>query len=109
MQVLFIVSVCTLFAEVESVAQCHIQLAQTLREEARKIEEFRERQKLQRKKVGFAYVLRCCLSDLHIKLLGLASTLTYPGSSFDLGGYLLENHVETRVSVPTDTPGQFFF
>ncbi|KAM5305032.1 proline-serine-threonine phosphatase-interacting protein 2 [Glossophaga mutica] len=36
--------------KVESVAQCHIQLAQTLREEARKIEEFRERQKLQRKK-----------------------------------------------------------
>ncbi|KAF3829839.1 hypothetical protein GH733_001790 [Mirounga leonina] len=39
--------------QVDSVAQCHIQLAQTLREEARKMEEFREKQKLQRKKVGF--------------------------------------------------------
>ncbi|XP_019508258.1 PREDICTED: proline-serine-threonine phosphatase-interacting protein 2 [Hipposideros armiger] len=36
--------------QVDNVAQCHIQLAQTLREEARKIEEFREKQKLQRKK-----------------------------------------------------------
>ncbi|XP_031221958.1 proline-serine-threonine phosphatase-interacting protein 2 [Mastomys coucha] len=36
--------------QVDNVAQCHIQLAQTLREEARKMEEFRERQKLQRKK-----------------------------------------------------------
>ncbi|KAM6148917.1 proline-serine-threonine phosphatase-interacting protein 2 [Erethizon dorsatum] len=36
--------------QVDSVAQCHIQLAQTLREEARKMEEFREKQKLQRKK-----------------------------------------------------------
>uniref|UniRef100_F7A8P1 Proline-serine-threonine phosphatase-interacting protein 2 n=1 Tax=Equus caballus TaxID=9796 RepID=F7A8P1_HORSE len=33
-----------------NVAQCHIQLAQTLREEARKMEEFREKQKLQQKK-----------------------------------------------------------
>ncbi|XP_021571715.1 proline-serine-threonine phosphatase-interacting protein 2 [Carlito syrichta] len=36
--------------QVDKVAQCHIQLAQTLREEARKMEEFREKQKLQRKK-----------------------------------------------------------
>uniref|UniRef100_A0A2K5M4W6 Proline-serine-threonine phosphatase-interacting protein 2 n=2 Tax=Cercopithecinae TaxID=9528 RepID=A0A2K5M4W6_CERAT len=36
--------------QVDSVAQCHIQLAQSLREEARKMEEFREKQKLQRKK-----------------------------------------------------------
>ncbi|ELK33077.1 Ectopic P granules protein 5 like protein [Myotis davidii] len=36
--------------QVDNVAQCHIQLAQTLREEARKLEEFREKQKLQRKK-----------------------------------------------------------
>ncbi|XP_051019662.1 proline-serine-threonine phosphatase-interacting protein 2 [Acomys russatus] len=36
--------------QVDNVAQCHIQLAQTLREEARKMEEFREKQKLQRKK-----------------------------------------------------------
>ncbi|XP_037661455.1 proline-serine-threonine phosphatase-interacting protein 2 [Choloepus didactylus] len=31
--------------QVDSVAQCHIHLAQTLREEARKMEEFREKQK----------------------------------------------------------------
>ncbi|KAL4682406.1 hypothetical protein H8959_001961 [Pygathrix nigripes] len=36
--------------QVDNVAQCHIQLAQNLREEARKMEEFREKQKLQRKK-----------------------------------------------------------
>nr|XP_023503502.1 proline-serine-threonine phosphatase-interacting protein 2 isoform X1 [Equus caballus] len=36
--------------QVDNVAQCHIQLAQTLREEARKMEEFREKQKLQQKK-----------------------------------------------------------
>uniref|UniRef100_A0A8C9AXE9 Proline-serine-threonine phosphatase interacting protein 2 n=1 Tax=Prolemur simus TaxID=1328070 RepID=A0A8C9AXE9_PROSS len=36
--------------KVDNVAQYHIQLAQTLREEARKMEEFREKQKLQRKK-----------------------------------------------------------
>nr|XP_048275252.1 proline-serine-threonine phosphatase-interacting protein 2 [Myodes glareolus] len=36
--------------QVDNVAQCHIQLAQTLREEARRMEEFREKQKLQRKK-----------------------------------------------------------
>ncbi|XP_034799498.2 proline-serine-threonine phosphatase-interacting protein 2 isoform X3 [Pan paniscus] len=36
--------------QVDNVAQCHIQLAQSLREEARKMEEFREKQKLQRKK-----------------------------------------------------------
>ncbi|XP_065788710.1 proline-serine-threonine phosphatase-interacting protein 2 [Muntiacus reevesi] len=36
--------------QVDNVAQNHIHLAQTLREEARKMEEFREKQKLQRKK-----------------------------------------------------------
>lgn len=36
--------------QLDNVAQCHIHLAQTLREEARKMEEFREKQKLQRKK-----------------------------------------------------------
>ncbi|XP_038187108.1 proline-serine-threonine phosphatase-interacting protein 2 [Arvicola amphibius] len=36
--------------QVDNVAQCHIQLAQTLREEAKRMEEFREKQKLQRKK-----------------------------------------------------------
>ncbi|XP_053427780.1 proline-serine-threonine phosphatase-interacting protein 2 isoform X2 [Nycticebus coucang] len=38
------------FKQLDNVAQSHIQLAQTLREEARKMEEFREKQKLQRKK-----------------------------------------------------------
>ena len=42
-----------LFAEVDNVAQSHIHLAQTLREEARKMEEFREKQKSQQKKVRF--------------------------------------------------------
>ncbi|XP_060029798.1 proline-serine-threonine phosphatase-interacting protein 2, partial [Erinaceus europaeus] len=36
--------------QLDNVAQCHIHLAHTLREEARKMEEFREKQKLQRKK-----------------------------------------------------------
>uniref|UniRef100_UPI000E55E7A8 proline-serine-threonine phosphatase-interacting protein 2-like n=1 Tax=Urocitellus parryii TaxID=9999 RepID=UPI000E55E7A8 len=36
--------------QVDNVAQCHIHLAQTLREEARKMEDFREKQKQQRKK-----------------------------------------------------------
>ncbi|XP_049637525.1 proline-serine-threonine phosphatase-interacting protein 2 [Suncus etruscus] len=36
--------------QLDNVAQCHIHLAQTLREEARKIEDFREKQKVQRKK-----------------------------------------------------------
>nr|XP_014350644.1 PREDICTED: proline-serine-threonine phosphatase-interacting protein 2 isoform X2 [Latimeria chalumnae] len=37
--------------QVENVAQCHIQLAQNLREEAKKLEDFREKQKEQRKKI----------------------------------------------------------
>ncbi|XP_029436713.1 proline-serine-threonine phosphatase-interacting protein 2 isoform X2 [Rhinatrema bivittatum] len=36
--------------QVENVGQCHIQLAQILRDEARKMEEFKEKQKLHRKK-----------------------------------------------------------
>ncbi|XP_012787623.1 proline-serine-threonine phosphatase-interacting protein 2 [Sorex araneus] len=36
--------------QLDNVAQCHIHLAQTLREEAKKMEEFREKQKLLRKK-----------------------------------------------------------
>uniref|UniRef100_A0A8D0B596 Proline-serine-threonine phosphatase-interacting protein 2 n=2 Tax=Salvator merianae TaxID=96440 RepID=A0A8D0B596_SALMN len=37
--------------QVDSVGQSHIQLAQTLREEAKKMEDFREKQKLHRKKM----------------------------------------------------------
>ncbi|XP_053144706.1 proline-serine-threonine phosphatase-interacting protein 2 [Hemicordylus capensis] len=37
--------------QVDSVGQGHIQLAQTLREEARKMEDFREKQKFHRKKI----------------------------------------------------------
>uniref|UniRef100_A0A8C9EXL0 Proline-serine-threonine phosphatase interacting protein 2 n=1 Tax=Pavo cristatus TaxID=9049 RepID=A0A8C9EXL0_PAVCR len=37
--------------QIDNVGQGHIQLAQTLREEAKKMEEFREKQKLHRKKV----------------------------------------------------------
>ncbi|XP_078240288.1 proline-serine-threonine phosphatase-interacting protein 2 isoform X2 [Pogona vitticeps] len=37
--------------QVDSVGQSHIQLAQTLREEARKMEDFREKQKFHRKKI----------------------------------------------------------
>uniref|UniRef100_A0A8C0GPV1 Proline-serine-threonine phosphatase interacting protein 2 n=1 Tax=Chelonoidis abingdonii TaxID=106734 RepID=A0A8C0GPV1_CHEAB len=37
--------------QVDGVGQSHIQLAQTLREEARKMEDFREKQKLLRKKI----------------------------------------------------------
>uniref|UniRef100_A0A8D1R7B3 F-BAR domain-containing protein n=1 Tax=Sus scrofa TaxID=9823 RepID=A0A8D1R7B3_PIG len=45
--------------QVDNVAQSHIQLAQTLREEARKMEEFREKQKLQRKKAKKNYEQKC--------------------------------------------------
>ncbi|XP_077202825.1 proline-serine-threonine phosphatase-interacting protein 2 [Paroedura picta] len=38
-------------AQVESVGQSHIQLAQVLREEAKKMEDFREKQKFYRKKI----------------------------------------------------------
>ncbi|KAE8636791.1 hypothetical protein XENTR_v10003136 [Xenopus tropicalis] len=37
--------------QIDNIGQCHIQLAQTLRDEARKMEEFRERQKQERKKI----------------------------------------------------------
>ncbi|NWU97589.1 PPIP2 protein, partial [Upupa epops] len=37
--------------QIENVGQGHIQLAQTLREEAKKMEDFREKQKLHRKKI----------------------------------------------------------
>ncbi|NXW44655.1 PPIP2 protein, partial [Nyctiprogne leucopyga] len=37
--------------QIDNVGQSHIQLAQTLREEAKKMEEFREKQKLHRKKI----------------------------------------------------------
>ncbi|XP_053557040.1 proline-serine-threonine phosphatase-interacting protein 2 [Bombina bombina] len=40
--------------QIDNVGQCHIQLAQSLRDEARKMEEFRERQKLERKKIEAA-------------------------------------------------------
>lgn len=45
-----------LFAEIDNVGQGHIQLAQTLREEAKKMEDFREKQKLHRKKVRRAFL-----------------------------------------------------
>jgi len=49
------------FAEIDNVGQGHIQLAQTLREEAKKMEDFREKQKLHRKKV------RHCTGHLHYR------------------------------------------
>lgn len=52
-----------LFSEVDNVGQGHIQLAQTLREEARKMEDFREKQKLHRKKVGKAECMEYILSE----------------------------------------------
>ncbi|NWH61302.1 PPIP2 protein, partial [Geococcyx californianus] len=39
------------FTEIDNVGQGHIQLAQNLREEAKKMEDFREKQKLHRKKI----------------------------------------------------------
>lgn len=51
------ISVHTLPSEMEDVGSSHIQLALALREELRSLEEFRERQKEQRKKVR--RVLEC--------------------------------------------------
>ncbi|XP_061469610.1 proline-serine-threonine phosphatase-interacting protein 2 isoform X2 [Rhineura floridana] len=45
--------------QVDSVGQSHIQLAQTLREEAKKMEDFREKQKFHRKKAKRIYEQRC--------------------------------------------------
>lgn len=39
------------FAETENVSLSHLHLAQTMREEAKKLEDFREKQKEARKKV----------------------------------------------------------
>lgn len=46
-------------AETENVSLSHLQLAQSLREEAKKLEEFREKQKEARKKVG-GFFFRLC-------------------------------------------------
>lgn len=40
-----------IFAETENVSLSHLHLAQTMREEAKKLEDFREKQKESRKKV----------------------------------------------------------
>ncbi|XP_075303291.1 proline-serine-threonine phosphatase-interacting protein 2 isoform X2 [Opisthocomus hoazin] len=45
--------------QIDNVGQGHIQLAQTLREEAKKMEDFREKQKLHRKKAKRLYEQRC--------------------------------------------------
>ncbi|XP_044130248.1 proline-serine-threonine phosphatase-interacting protein 2-like [Bufo gargarizans] len=40
--------------QIDNIAQCHIQLAVTLREEAKRMEEFRERQRAERKRIEAA-------------------------------------------------------
>ncbi|XP_073474948.1 proline-serine-threonine phosphatase-interacting protein 2 isoform X1 [Aquarana catesbeiana] len=40
--------------QIDNVGQCHIQLAQALRDEARRMEDFREKQKVERKKIEAA-------------------------------------------------------
>lgn len=48
-----------LFAETEHVSLSHLQLAQSMREEAKKAEEFREKQRDMRKKVDCSLPLQC--------------------------------------------------
>lgn len=101
-------------------AQCHIQLAQTLREEARKMEEFREKQKLQQKKVGFAYILRCCFTSgrkLQACLFTKPLDLLLPSCSHALlltyeiicWGTMWGLNLDGYASACICTPDQFFF
>ncbi|PNI60774.1 PSTPIP2 isoform 4 [Pan troglodytes] len=64
--------------QVDNVAQCHIQLAQSLREEARKMEEFREKQKLQRKKAKKNYEQKCRDKDEAEQAVSRSANLVNP-------------------------------
>lgn len=65
----FCVCFCTP-AETEHVSLSHLQLAQSMRDEAKKLEEFREKQREVKKKVGgFTVVMHHCIKLTRLQMV----------------------------------------